>query len=180
MKRRIFSILLVLAVLQGFASGAWAAGTPAGTTISNQAYVDYKDANGNAMPRVFSNTVTVTVSQVAAVSTTPETMANSAVAGTNIAYPVTITNDGNGTDTFALEVTTNLGTVTLYKDDNGDGIWQPTETTVITSTGALAADQFFKAIAVVAVPAGAAKQPRPSTGRSRTRQPLRRPYRRRC
>jgi len=156
MKRRIFSILLVLAVLQGFVSGAWAAGTPAGTTISNQAYVDYKDANGNAMPRVFSNTVTVTVSQVAAVSTTPETMANSAVAGTNIAYPVTITNDGNGTDTFALEATTNLGTVILYKDDNGDGIWQPTETTVVTSTGALVADQFFKAIAVVAVPAGAA------------------------
>ena len=59
MKRRIFSILLVLAVLQGFVSGAWAAGTLAGTTISNQAYVDYKDANGNAMPRVFSNTVTV-------------------------------------------------------------------------------------------------------------------------
>jgi len=146
--------MLLLAVIA--APPAQAAGTLAGTSISNQAYADYKDANGNAMTRVYSNTVTVTVTQVASVTTTPETAANNAVAGTNIAYAVTITNSGNGTDTITLAVTTTLGTVKLYKDDNGDGIWQPTETTEVSTTGPLAADASFKVFAVIAVPAGAA------------------------
>ncbi len=160
--RKIFlsCAALFLAAIVG-APGALAVGTPAGTVISNQAYVDFKDVNGNARPRVFSNLVTVTVTQVASVTTTPEAMANNVVAGTAIAYPVTITNTGNGTDTITLAVTTTIGTVMLYRDDNGDGVWQPTETTVVSSTGPLAADAIFKALAVVTVPAGA---PNGSTG----------------
>jgi uncharacterized repeat protein (TIGR01451 family) len=156
--RKIFATLAVLLLLAVIAAPpAMAAGTPSGTAISNQAYADYKDANGNAMTRVYSNTVTVTVSQVAGVSTTPATAANNAVAGTNIAYPVIITNTGNGADTITLAASTSSGTVTIYKDDNGDGVWQSaTETTVVTDTGALAADAGFKAFAVVAVPAAAA------------------------
>lgn len=158
MKKLFLIIAALMLIVFAAAPPAMAAGTPAGTAITNQAYADYKDTNGNAMPRVFSNTVTTVVQQVAGVTTAPTTMANNAVAGTNIAYPVTITNTGNGTDTFPLaaSVTAGTGTVTIYRDDNGDGIWQPTETTIVSSTGALPADGTFKVFAVVAVPPGAA------------------------
>ncbi|MBN1663727.1 MAG: DUF11 domain-containing protein [Deltaproteobacteria bacterium] len=155
--RKIFlplAVLLLLAVVA--APPARAEGTLAGTAISNQAYADYKDANGNAMTRVYSNTVTVTVSQVAGVSTTPETASHNGIAGTNAAFPVTVCNTGNGNDTITLTAATTLGTVTIYKDDNGDGIWQPTELTVVTNTGVLAADACFKVIVVSSIPAGAA------------------------
>lgn len=157
--RKIFltlAVLLLAAVVA--APPAHAAGTLAGTAISNQAYADYKDANGNAMARVYSNTVTVTVSQVAAVDSSPETATHNGVAGTNAAYPVTLCNYGNGDDTIAFTALNAQGwTVTLYKDDNGDGIWQSaTELTVVSDTGALAADACFKLFAVVAVPPGAA------------------------
>ena len=62
-----FAVLLLTAVVA--APEAMASGTLAGTAISNQAYADYKDANGNAMTRVYSNTVTTTVSRVAGVVT---------------------------------------------------------------------------------------------------------------
>jgi uncharacterized repeat protein (TIGR01451 family) len=154
MRKLILTLILFMIVGTAFVPNALAAGTLAGTTISNQAYGDYKDANGNDMSRVYSNTVTVTVSQVAAVSTSPETEAHNGVLGTNVIHPVTICNEGNSNDTFTLAATPPAGwTMTIYKDDNSDGIWQSaTETTVVSNTGALAADTCFKVIAVVAVP----------------------------
>lgn len=149
------AVALLFAVVAA-APPALAVGTPAGTSISNQAYGDYKDANGNAKPRVFSNTVTVTVIQVAAVSTSPDEETHNGIPGTQVAYPLTVTNEGNGIDTFTFATSNNQGwTVTLYKDDNGDGVWDPSETTIVSDTGALAADAAFEVIAVVSVPAGA-------------------------
>jgi len=56
--RKLFFTLTVLLLLTVIAAPpAMAVGTLAGTAISNQAYADYKDANGNAMTRVYSNTV---------------------------------------------------------------------------------------------------------------------------
>jgi len=91
------AVLLLLAVVA--APPAMAAGTLAGTAISNQAYADYKDANANAMPRVFSNTVTVTVSQVAGVNIDPSTIASSAKNGNVIYFHVQPFNTGNANDT---------------------------------------------------------------------------------
>lgn len=157
--RKLFIFIAVLMCMSVIAAPpVMAAGTLAGTSISNQAYSDYKDANGNDMSRVFSNTVTVTVTQVAAVSTSPETETHNGIPGTNISFPVTVCNDGNGSDTITLSAVNASGwTVILYRDDNGDGIWDPSETTVVTNTGVVAVDACFKVIAVVAVPAGAAE-----------------------
>ncbi|MBN2061088.1 MAG: DUF11 domain-containing protein [Deltaproteobacteria bacterium] len=162
--RKLFLFTAALLLLACMAAPpVMAVGTLAGTTISNQAYGDYKDANGNAMSRVYSNTVTVTVSQVAAVSTSPETASHNGLINSEVAYPVTITNEGNGTDTINLAASitgttgtgTPISTVKIYRDDNGDGIWDAGETTIVTDTGALAADASFKAFAVVTVPSDA-------------------------
>ena len=59
--------LAALALVLLMQSPALGAGTAAGTVITNQAYADYQDPNGNAMARVFSNSVTTIVSQVAGV-----------------------------------------------------------------------------------------------------------------
>jgi uncharacterized repeat protein (TIGR01451 family) len=134
-----------------------AVGTLAGTAISNQAYVDYKDANGNAMTRVYSNTVTTTVTQVAGVDTSPATGATNGIPGTDVPHAVTVCNIGNGPDAISLAAVSDKGwTVRIYKDDDGDGIWDPTELTLVTSTGVLAADTCYNVIVVETVPAGAA------------------------
>ncbi len=157
MRKLFLTLAVMLLILFVAATPAMATGTLAGTAISNQAYADYEDANGNTMSRVYSNTVTVTVTQVAGVSTNPATETHNGIAGTNVAYPVSICNDGNGTDTITFTASNASGwTVTLYKDDNDDGIWDSTETTEVSTTGALAADACFKVITVVAVPVGAA------------------------
>ena len=151
----LFSALIAAAALI-FAPQAMALGTPAGTEISNQAYADYNDANGNPRTRVYSNTVTTTVSQVAGVTITPETASHSGIAGGTVAYGAMICNTGNGTDTFTLGITDTSWSSVIYFDNNGDGLWDPlTETTVVTSTTALAADACYKVIVVTAIPSGA-------------------------
>ncbi len=133
--------------------------TPAGEVISNQAQVDYKDANGNALPTKYSNTVTTTVSQVAGVDVSPDLAAKNAVKNTSAWYGASITNTGNGTDIFDLDLTgvPSDWTVTIYLDTNEDGIWDPSETTVVSDTGALLAGYYnFHVIVVVDVPDTAA------------------------
>ena len=91
-------ILFVMAVGLAFVPNALAAGTLAGTTISNQAYADYKDANGNSLSRVFSNTVTTIVSRVAGVDIVPPTGSSTAAANATIDYLVQLFNTGNADD----------------------------------------------------------------------------------
>ena len=151
----ISSIIAISALM--FAPMALAKGTPAGTEIKNKAYADYKDANGNDKSRVYSNEVTTVVSQVAAINITPDTGNQSGVAGSEVAYPVTICNDGNGDDTFTLSVADTTWTSKIYFDTNGDGVWDPlTETTEVTSTTLLAADVCYKVIVVTTIPPTAA------------------------
>ena len=68
MSRKVFLGLAALAFTFLITAKAMATGTPAGTVISNQAYVDYKDANSNPLTRAYSNIVTSTVKQVASLS----------------------------------------------------------------------------------------------------------------
>ncbi len=140
-----------------------AVGTPAGTVIRNQAYADYQDANGNALPRVYSEWVETTVSQVAGVDVTPETASKSGAQGTSVTFGATITNTGNGPDTFALTAVNADGwTATIYLDANGNGVLDPGETTV-ASTGSLPADGSYKVIVKVDVPAGTANNTQSAT-----------------
>ncbi|HOD29046.1 MAG TPA: isopeptide-forming domain-containing fimbrial protein [Syntrophales bacterium] len=128
--RKVFSTLAVLLLLAVIAAPpAQAAGTLAGTSISNQAYADYKDANGNDMTRVFSNTVTVTVSQVAAVAIDPATGSQAVTMGQTITYLVQLFNHGNAPDSQTFSYATSgawsplPADVKMYYDINNDHVY---------------------------------------------------------
>lgn len=134
------------------AGSVHAASPLAGTSIGNQASATYVDSS--AVTRtVTSNVVSTVVQQVAALTIT-QSLSKTAAAGTQVSYPVTLTNTGNGTDSFAL-TQTNTGaftfaSVTFYADLNGDGV--PDNTTPITTTGSLASGAVFRFVAVGNVP----------------------------
>jgi trimeric autotransporter adhesin len=144
-------VAALLLVLTGFA--AHAAPPPAGTSISNQASASYTDGS-NVVRTVTSNVVQTTVLQVASLTLTANGAQN-ANPGSVTYYPHTLTNTGNGSDTFNL-ATTNAGgftmsTVQIFAD-NGSG--QPTGP-ALTSSGLLPAGAAFKFIVVDTLPATA-------------------------
>ena len=145
--------LVAAAALLASANGAYAA-TAAGTQIANQASATYNDSTGTKT--VQSNTVITTVQQVASV-TMPAGTAKSAGAGTSVTYAHSVTNTGNGSDTFALSQTStgtlSLTGVVFYADANGDGVAD--NATPISTTGPLAAGATFRFVAVATLPAGA-------------------------
>lgn len=153
MRIALYSFLFAIVAL--FADAAFAA-PPAGASIGNQASATYSD--DSAVTRtVTSNTVTTIVQQVASLTFSASGAKTSNPSG-QVAYPHTLTNTGNGTDTFALA--TSFGTktfdftsVSLYADANGDGV--PDNSTPITSTGELCAGCVFKFVAVGTVPSTA-------------------------
>jgi len=131
-------------------NGAQAVPPPAGTTIGNQASATYTDTSGLSHT-VTSNVVQTTVQQVASLTLT-QNGAQNATAGSVAYYPHTLTNTGNGSDTFNL-TTGNSGGFTMTAvqiyADNGSG--QPTGSP-ITSSGALAAGATFKFIVAATLP----------------------------
>lgn len=142
--------LLVLAsfiLVPGFTD---AAGTPATTSITNQASVNYEDASSNTYSEN-SNTTTVTVQAVYSVSiSTPSD--GSGPSNTSVWYAYTVTNTSNAAATYDLTDTEGSWTGTLIFDADGDGVKDAGETTVTTSTGSLAADGTYKFLLGVAIP----------------------------
>lgn len=132
---------------------AHAAAPPAGTSISNQASATYTDASAVSRT-VTSNLVQTTVQQVASLTLTANGAQN-ANPGSIAYYPHTLTNTGNGSDSFSL-TTSNAGGFTMTGvqifADNGSG--QPTGP-ALTSSGPLAAGGVFKFIVVGTLPATA-------------------------
>jgi len=91
------------------------AAPPAGTVIGNQATATYNDAGGT--PRTAtSNLVQTTVSQVKTFTLTANG-ARTAAPGQTVYYPHTITNTGNGSDTYALNAlaSTNFASFPLVR-----------------------------------------------------------------
>ena len=99
------------------------------------------------------------VQQVSSFALTTDGQTKQSAAGGQVFFPHTISNTGNGTDTFTLSVTNATGdnfdltSLALYADLNGDGL--PDNNTPITSTGPLAAGATFKFVAVGTVPSTA-------------------------
>ncbi len=161
-KSFILMAAVFMAVAAFFPRVAAGAGTPAGTAITNQATATYQDAAANSFTAV-SNTTTVTVLPVYSVAIT-NPADRSALSNTTAYYAYTLTNTGNAANTFNLGASSAPPgwTVTLYADDGvgggvaNDGIHQAGETTVIATTGALAADAAYRFFMAVAVPAGTA------------------------
>jgi uncharacterized repeat protein (TIGR01451 family) len=148
---------LVLALgLAAIGADAYAAATPAGTSIINQATATYIDSTLAARSAT-SNTVTTIVQQVASVTLSAGTAKNGSVNGT-VTYAHTITNNGNGADSFALATTNNgaftMASVAFYADANGDGIAD--NNSAITTTGTLQPGQSVQVVTVATLPASAA------------------------
>ena len=147
-----FAAIAVFILL--FAGSGHAASPLAGTSIGNQASATYVD--GSAVLRTVSSNVVSTIVQQVAALTITQSLSKTAAAGTQVSYPVTLTNTGNGTDSFALTssntggFTFPGGAVTLYADANGDGVAD--NTTPITNTGSLASGAVFRFVAIGNVP----------------------------
>src|SRR2546423_448099 len=94
-------LIVLLALVSLWAAPALAQQTTGGTVISNQASATYSDGGGNNFSSV-SNTVTVTVANVAGLAITPDAGSNpSVVPGqTNVDFSFTVTNTSN----FATQV----------------------------------------------------------------------------
>lgn len=145
--------LLITNLLFSFSAQAQTAA--AGTLIKNQAIATYKDAQGLDHVTT-SNLVETLIQKVGAMDLT-EPQTRPSIAGSTVYFPHVLTNTGNDVDTFTLSSTTNdsgddydFTSVTLYADANRDGL--PDDTTPITSSGKLAANEEFFFVAAAAVP----------------------------
>ncbi|MBZ5523326.1 MAG: DUF11 domain-containing protein [Acidobacteriia bacterium] len=140
--------------------GSASAQTAAGTSIGNQASATYTDSS-SVTRTATSNVVTTIVQQVASLTLTANG-AKTASPGSPVFYPHTLTNTGNGSDSFTLTLApAQSGAFTLtgthiYLDANGDGIpdnfTDLTGTQVTVSPGAANA---FKFVITGTVPSGA-------------------------
>ncbi len=124
-----------------FAATLASAAPPAGTVIGNQAAATYTDAS--AVPRTAtSNTVTTVVQQVGAFTLTAA-QTKTAAPGAPITFAHTVTNTGNGNDSFTLTTVNNTGDnfdltgLSVFADATCDGIAD--NATPITSVGPIAA-----------------------------------------
>jgi len=153
LRKNVFLLLFLILLLSSVPIFAQ---TPAGTVIENQAQVTYEDTNGNQKDLVQSNIVTVTVTQVAGVELTPLDASKNTPSDSTIYYGLTVTNTGNGDDSYDLDPTGLPAdwTTTLFIDENNDGLLDPGDT-VVTNTGTLAQDESLDLIAQVTVPADA-------------------------
>ena len=159
-----FALLVLLAGgLFTLGMGTAVAAPAAGTVIGNQATASYTDAT-NTGRIATSNLVQTTVSQVNSFTLTANG-ARTGAPGQTVYYPHTITNTGNGADTYNLTAATsgNFGPNTTgsqphsglayYIDANGDGL--PDNATPISTTGPIAAGGIFRFVVAGTVPAGA-------------------------
>jgi len=129
-----------------------AQGTQAGTQFSNWATLTFTSAGTGYA--VASDTVAILVGQVAGVSLQPPRV-NSGAPGTAVVFAHTLTNTGNGPDSFPVAAASARGwPVTLYRDWNGDGLLDAGDS-LLTGPVPLGYGAAASLIAQVAVPAGA-------------------------
>lgn len=137
------------------ASSLAIAAPPAGTPIGNQAAATYTDASAVTRTAT-SNTVTTIVQQVAALTLT-NTQTKVGTAGSPVTFSHTLTNTGNGTDTFTVGVANTSGltlaSLVVYPDANCDGVAD--NTTAITTVGPLAAGANYCVVVQGTVPGSA-------------------------
>ncbi|NQT24567.1 DUF11 domain-containing protein [candidate division KSB1 bacterium] len=137
------SLLLAVLLILGFAAQSFAAGTPAGTMISNQATGTYNDGGGNPMPGVSSNIIQTRVKEDPGVTITlpaDQFVANES----SVVYSHVVTNTGNFTDDFAIAMTNTDDTkftVVLYQDLGTVGVYDDGTDLLISGTYELDADE---------------------------------------
>lgn len=136
------------------------AATAAGTQIKNLATVTYEDENGNTYSAQ-SNEAVITVKQVYAAELGVDTT-KTAAAGQMVYSQHTLTNNGNGDDTYTLNVADIAGddltadSIQLFIDSNGNGLADAGEALVAAGgTVTLTGGQSVALVMAVKVPATA-------------------------
>ncbi|HEY3487267.1 MAG TPA: hypothetical protein VGL10_04320 [Gammaproteobacteria bacterium] len=168
-KNHLGLISLIAAMTLLLSSGAsFAAGTAASTTISNTATVNY-DVGG--VPASASDTVAFVVDEVLDISLVWQDAANVAVASPDTAQVLTflLTNLGNGSEQFLLNVNTALGgddfdpvpaSAEIWIDTDGNGVLSTILDTLYTGAngpildGADAANDAINIFVLADIPAG--------------------------
>ena len=155
---RSFQPGLALALALAGSLAVHAATPPAGTVIGNRAAATYVNASGDTIS-VTSNEVETVVQQVGGVTLVANASETSAPGG-KVFVPHTVTNTGNGTDTFSLAAIETVAggafdfdSILVYPDANGDGIADGT--TTISATPALAAGDAYGIVIEARVPPSA-------------------------
>jgi uncharacterized repeat protein (TIGR01451 family) len=149
----------------GSPDAAHAAGTAAGTKISNTATATYTDAGGTAQ-NTSSNKVDVTVAELLDVAVVHADSADVQVApgATNRVLAFRVTNSGNGDENMRFVASGTIGgdqfdpTVTSIVIDNGNNIYEPGVDTVYvagTNEPLFTADQTRTIFVLSTIPAGA-------------------------
>ncbi|MEO5931275.1 MAG: hypothetical protein ABIR47_15180 [Candidatus Kapaibacterium sp.] len=136
-----------------------AAGTPAGTSIDNQATVVYTAGDSTVHRTAYGNHISFTIGHRAVVNLAPALGGKNAHLGDVVDYPVVITNSGNGIDSFSMKAVSSLGlAVTLYHDANHNGSLDASEIAAgpFAVTTAVGADSIVAIIARVRVSDSAA------------------------
>lgn len=166
--RTIYRVWLIIAVWCALNINAFAQMTPAGTQIQLQATATYTDSSGNSYTAV-SNTVTLTVAQVADVQVTLAVQNATLNPGSSYNFPATVKNTGNGDDYYQLSTGTLPAgwSVTFIEDTNGNGQRDSNENTVISRTPTLRMGEEYKLFVTVTAP------PDPVTGSSVQELPFR-------
>jgi uncharacterized repeat protein (TIGR01451 family) len=133
---RLVGLFLVFGVLLGVSSSdVFAQVPPANTQIGNQASATYVDNGGNPQS-ITSNTVQTIVQQVAGVDISAG-ISLTVSPGGQVTFPHTITNTGNGVDSYTLAILEgsgdfNFDNIVIYADEDQNGV--PDNFTPITVT----------------------------------------------
>lgn len=147
----------------GFSPAVQAAGTTAGTTISNTATATYTDPGGNTRS-ANSNQVDIKVDELLNVTVAKADPGPVVVTlgSTNQVLSFTVTNTGNGSEAFDLTPTTAIGgdqfdptTTSIVIDTNGNGVYDPGVDTVYTAGSndlTLAPDQSKRVFVLSTIP----------------------------
>ncbi|WP_430461945.1 hypothetical protein ACQUQU_03900 [Thalassolituus sp. LLYu03] len=108
---------------------SWADGTTAGTSVSNTATATYYAPSTTNQLSVTS-TIAFTVQELIDVSVTASTGTNVITDQQDVVVGYTISNDGNGSETFKLTTVDaatgddfDVSSITMYFDGNGDGVF---------------------------------------------------------
>jgi uncharacterized repeat protein (TIGR01451 family) len=149
----LFVLLCMMALISGRAVAAMA---PANSVIGNQASATYVDNTATTRTST-SNTVQTTVAAVKSFTLTMNGARN-APANAQVCYPHTISNTGNGTDTYALNAPTTGGMfahtgLVYYLDADQNG--QPDTGSPITSSGPVNANTTFSFVVCGTTASGA-------------------------
>lgn len=135
------------------ATGALGQPTPAGTRIDNWAEVSFEASDGQVYS-VLSDTLAIVVGQVAGVDVEPP-RSSIVDPGVEVVFPHTLTNLGNGQDSFTVTATSLEGwPARLHLDADGDGALGGGDP-LITGPVSLAMSETVALLAVVSVPGGA-------------------------